>query len=75
MSKGRFSIQWLKPSEIELKVKDELHITCYRQLVLGEIFSGEGLICGSGAYDGLSSSQAREKIVEDLAKQGVAEEK
>ncbi len=72
---GRFSIQWLKPSEIELKVKDELHITCYRQLVLGEIFSGEGLICGSGAYDGLSSSQAREKIVEDLAKQGVAEEK
>jgi leucyl-tRNA synthetase len=38
-------------------------------------FVGEGVMVNSGAYDGLSSSEARDKIVADLAKQGAATEK
>lgn len=34
----------------------------------------EGVIVNSGVYNGLSSSEAREKIVADLEKQGVAKE-
>lgn len=37
-------------------------------------FSGEGTMINSGDYNGLSSSEAREKIVADLEKQGVATE-
>lgn len=48
-----------------------------RQVVVtsdGEI-SSEGILKNSGPYDGLASSEAREKIVADLAKKSVAEEK
>lgn len=41
----------------------------------GECYSGEGTIKNSGKYDGLSTADAREKIVADLAKKGVAREK
>jgi len=37
-------------------------------------FSGEGTMVHSGAYDGMQSSAAREKIVADLAQQNVAKE-
>lgn len=38
-------------------------------------YSGEGTMKHSGAYDGLSTAEAREKIVADLAAAGVATEK
>lgn len=37
--------------------------------------AAEGLMINSGEYDGMASAEAREKIVADLAKKGVAEEK
>ncbi|HEX5395223.1 MAG TPA: leucine--tRNA ligase, partial [Candidatus Saccharimonadales bacterium] len=37
--------------------------------------SGEGVIKSSGQYDGVSTFEARDKIVADLAKQGDAKEK
>ncbi|MCA9348556.1 class I tRNA ligase family protein, partial [Candidatus Saccharibacteria bacterium] len=40
-----------------------------------EVFTEEGVLFNSDKYNGLSSSEAREQIVADLAKQGVAEEK
>ncbi|MBP9813227.1 leucine--tRNA ligase [Candidatus Saccharibacteria bacterium] len=40
-----------------------------------ECFSGEGTMVNSAQYDGLPSSQAREKIVADLVKNGAGEEK
>lgn len=40
-----------------------------------ECFTGEGEMINSGEYSGMPSSQAREKIVADLAKKSVAEEK
>jgi leucyl-tRNA synthetase len=40
-----------------------------------EVFHGEGVIVNSGDYDGLASSEMREKIVADLAAKGLANEK
>ncbi len=40
-----------------------------------ECFTGEGEMINSGEYNGMTSSEAREKIVADLAKKNVAEEK
>ncbi|MGH7195806.1 MAG: leucine--tRNA ligase [Candidatus Saccharimonadales bacterium] len=40
-----------------------------------DFYSGEGAMINSGQYNDLSSSEAREKIVADLAKNGLAQEK
>jgi leucyl-tRNA synthetase len=39
------------------------------------LFGGEGTIINSGIYDGISTSDMREKIVADLAAKGIAEER
>jgi leucyl-tRNA synthetase len=69
---GKFKIEWLPVSEIESKVTDELHTLVYDLLARGENYHGEGIMANSGVYDGLPSSEAREKIIEDLAKKSVA---
>lgn len=43
--------------------------------VEGEDVATEGIMVNSGEYDGMASSDAREKIVAMLAKKGLAEEK
>ncbi len=40
-----------------------------------KVYTGEGVMKNSGAYDGKSTSDAREQIVADLAKKNLAEEK
>ena len=40
-----------------------------------ECFTGEGIMINSGEYDGLNSSEAREKIVADLSNKGLARAK
>ncbi len=42
---------------------------------VGPVCSGEGILFNSSLYNGLRTSEAREKIVADLAEQGVATEK
>lgn len=41
----------------------------------GDDMAAEGAMVNSGEYDGLPSSEAREEIVADLAKKGIAEER
>ncbi len=38
-------------------------------------YSGEGIVKNSGEYDKMSTSQAREKIIDDLSKKNLAKEK
>ena len=38
-------------------------------------YTGDGVLVNSGKYDGMEFSEAREKIVADLGKEGVAKEK
>lgn len=42
---------------------------------LGPIFTGDGVLFDTGDYSGTPSAVGREKIVADLAKQGLAQEK
>ncbi len=62
----------------ELAKKFELPIThVYDQAGAdpGSFYNGEGVMKNSGVYDGMSTSEAREKIVADLQKRGVAKPK
>ncbi len=60
---GQFSVEWLSASEVEAKVKDELHSTSYGMLINNDIYHGEGILINSLEFDGQKSSDAREKIV------------
>lgn len=71
---GKFTVNWLTADEVSEKIKDELHATSYSFLVGGAMYHGEGVMVNSGDFDGMSSAQAREKIVALLEekKQGAA---
>lgn len=69
--KNQFSVEWVHASEVALKVKDELHATSYDMLVNGHIYHGEGILINSGEFDGMSTFEAREKIVAWLEAQKV----
>ncbi|MFO0971349.1 MAG: class I tRNA ligase family protein [Candidatus Saccharimonadales bacterium] len=69
-------IVWLSKEEMENFRLPESHRFIWNELQNGnQLFVGEGVLANSGDYSGLSSSEAREKIVADLAVKGVAEEK
>lgn len=72
---GKFTVEWLSQNEVESKVLDELHALSYGLLIRGQCYSGEGVMLNSGQYDGLASSAVRERLVADLTKKGVAQEK
>jgi len=71
--KGKFAIEWLPQHLIDAKVTDPGHINMYNLLVKGEPYNGEGIMINSGKYNGMSSSLVREKLSEDLVKDGHAE--
>jgi len=73
--KDNFTVEWLSESEILAKVKDELHATSFGLLLQGKIYHGEGILVNSGEFDGMHSSDAREKIVDWLAEQQLGESK
>ncbi|HSE61946.1 MAG TPA: leucine--tRNA ligase, partial [Candidatus Saccharimonadales bacterium] len=73
--KGKFAVEWLNPNEVETKVTDELHATVYALLVKGECYHGEGVMTNSGPYDGMLSSEVRERIVADLTQKGAGKER
>lgn len=64
--KGKFKTEWLPQTAIESKVTDALHSNVYQLLVKGECYTGEGLMINSGKYNGLPSSEVREKLSEEL---------
>lgn len=72
---GKFSVEWVSEAKAEAEVADELHTYSYRRLVKGEIWSGDGILFNSDQFDGMSSSEAREKITDYLAEKGLAQHK
>lgn len=64
--KGKFTVQWLSEAEVIARIQDELHATAYQLLAQNACYHGEGVMVNSGKYDGMSSSEARERIVADL---------
>ncbi len=73
--KDTFTVEWVDRNKAEKDVVEELHATCYRLLVKGECFHGEGIMTNSGPYDGMQSSDVREKLVADLETKHVAKER
>ncbi len=73
--KAKHEVLWKTLDELEnfLTPDTHLHILRYARGTQ-MVYSGEGLMARSGVYDGMSSSEAREKIVTDLAKKKVAQE-
>ncbi len=73
--KGKFTVEWLSEAEVVARIQDELHATAYQLLTQSSCYHGEGLMINSGAYDGMSSSDVREKIVADLHEQKLGRER
>ena len=73
--KGWYNIMWMTRNEIE-KSNIWEGVKVFFDIAFGStIHIGEGVLVNSGAYDNLPTSEAREKIVADLKKQGVARER
>ncbi len=62
--KDRFNIEWLSKEEASTVVTEVLHKRAYDLMVLGLIYSDNGVLCNSGEYDGLTSQEAKIKITE-----------
>ncbi|MDP3769537.1 MAG: class I tRNA ligase family protein, partial [bacterium] len=62
--KGKFSVEWLPPEAVAGKIKDDLHSLVYRRLVLGEVYTGSGIMIESGTFTGMNSQASKERIVE-----------
>lgn len=69
---GMFTHQWLSPSEAKKKVGDPMHTLAFAWLIDGAAYSGEGVLINSGDYDGMTSTEARDKMTADLELQARA---
>lgn len=73
--KQTHEVVWLTAEEMEAFRLPDSHRFIWNELTgKQQLYSGEGIMANSGTYTGMSSSEAREKIVADLEKQGVAQE-
>ncbi len=75
---SRNEVMWVTADELLHKVHGEgskLQFNAYLNGLGAMPLVSEGRMYDSGTYDGLSSSEAREKIVADLAEKGLAEDK
>jgi leucyl-tRNA synthetase len=72
--KDAYEVLWLPADKILKDTSSEWHAIA--EFALQElIYHGEGVMINSGSYDNLSSADAREKIVADLAAKNVGTEK
>ncbi len=65
--------EFAKKYDLPIKIVVCPHYPAPTCPVLDEAFVGEGVLVDSGEFNKMSSSEAREKIVEDLKKKGLAD--
>ncbi len=68
--RGKFSAEWLSVADASSKIADPLHAYVLRKFALGRGYTDDGILTGSGAFDGLTSEEARVKIPEALEAAG-----
>lgn len=73
--KDKFKVTWVPTNKVAAMLDDGIHRQVFETLVEDKRYHGEGLLINSGSYEGMSTSEARDKIVADLNKKGIAEEK
>jgi leucyl-tRNA synthetase len=73
--KDNYKVRWAKQEEIFNNQSSPVNIAISEYVFGKTLHVGEGSLINSGEYNGQNSADVREKIVADLAKKGVAEEK
>lgn len=73
--KDKFNVEWASRKIVEQEIVEPLHRYALNKFIFGQVYSEEGLLSNSGKYDGLSTSEAREKITADLTKSKQGKEK
>lgn len=72
----KHSISWVTLDELANKLEGQgVQATIEAFKTGSRVYHGEGVMINSGEYNGMPSAEARDKIVQDLAKKGVAAEK
>ncbi len=63
---GKFTVEWLARDEAATKISDPLHAYVLQKFAFDRAYTDDGVLTGSGAFDGLTSEEARKKIVAAL---------
>ena len=69
---GKFTVGWTSIAEADQAVRDSLHRYVFEKFIKGICYTGEGILTNSGQFAGVSTEEARRKIVELLEKQNQA---
>lgn len=67
--KEKFKVTWQPTKSVASQLDDGIHKYFFETLVENKWYSGEGSLINSGSFDGMSTSDAREEIVDWLEKQ------
>jgi len=65
-NEDQFKVAWVPEAEITAMISEEAHAHGYESLTADVVYHGEGVMANSGDFDGLASSDAREKITQWL---------
>ncbi len=68
---GKFKVEWITKEEARKKVTDGLHRYLFDKFIDGKIYTTDGILRDSGEFSGLTSLEAREKMVVWLKKEGL----
>jgi leucyl-tRNA synthetase len=73
--KGKFTVQWMTADDVGSKVTEVLHAYVFAKFIRKKAYTEAGILTGSGQFDGMSSDEAKKKIVEELGKNGLGRAK
>lgn len=68
--RGKFTVEWVKASEAESMLQDELHKYVFDAFLRDKVFTDGGIVCNSGQFDGLTTEQAKRDITAWLQQRG-----
>lgn len=72
---GKFEVTWQPTNQVASQLDDGIHRYFFETLVEKKIYHGEGLLVGSGKFNGMPTSDAREEIVAWLEQQKLGRSK
>lgn len=76
VEEGKHQLRWVKKNDVAKLLTWEGHMWAWQQYLSESMcYSGEGILIHSGKYDGMATSEAREKITQDLEAQGSGKER
>ncbi len=73
--KNKFNVEWLSEKDADGKVIELLHEYVFDKLVKGKCYSGEGLATNSDFLDGLTTAEAKKKVIAWLETKKIGQKK